>query len=612
MSVMEQRYRAVQDVLAGSTVRDVAERFGVSRQAVHRWLGWYQNEGLEGLADRSSRPRSSPSQTPPEVEALICELRRNHPRWGARRLVFELGRRDCPGPIPSRVTVHRVLIRHGLVNPTPRRRRREDYKRWERSRPMELWQLDIVGGIRLADGGEAKVVTGVDDHSRFCVIAAVVRRATGRAVCLAFTEALQRFGIPEEVLTDNGKQFTGRFNQPRPAEVMFERVCRENGIVSRNTKPRTPTTTGKVERFHQTLQRELLDEVEVWASPEEAQAAIDAFRDEYNTQRPHQSLNMAFPADRFTAPPADEQLPLRLPPTLATTIPAPRKPLPMPPAPTGSATVAAAPVTTGEGVGLAVEVTRIVPASGNLTVCGQQFWLSPTRAGLPVTLWADTTVIHLLIDGVRLKTVPSRLTPAHLRQLLDDDGQPAGPPPITTGPVQVGAPIEVERLVNATGLIGLAGRQHPVGYHFAGRRVTVRLDRGLMQITADGVLLRSLPNPLTPAEQARIRDARPAGPPPTPAPEPVRVERRVSCRGSLVIAGQRIHVGIAHAGTTLTVEAADTTFRVHDGDQLLTEVPRTTTKPITRFKVRKPELPRQRHAASTSYPPENPSSDRLS
>ncbi|MEU8405890.1 IS481 family transposase [Micromonospora sp. NPDC048842] len=596
MSVMEQRYRAVQDVLAGSTVTDVAERFGVSRQAVHRWLAWYQDEGLEGLADRSSRPRSSPGQTPPEVEALICELRRNHPRWGARRLVFELGRRNCPGPIPSRVTVHRVLIRHGLVNPTPRRRRREDYKRWERGRPMELWQLDIVGGIRLADGGEAKVVTGIDDHFRFCVIAQVVRRATGRAVCLAFSEALQRFGIPEEVLTDNGKQFTGRFNQPRPAEVMFERICRENGIVARNTKPRTPTTTGKVERFHQTLQRELLDEVEVWANPEEAQAAIDAFRHEYNTQRPHQSLSMAFPADRFIAPPADEQLPLLLPRTLTTTVPEPRRRLSAPPpAPAPSAeqtTVPAAPVATSN-VGLAVEVTRIVPASGNLTVCGQQFWLSPTRAGLPVALWVDTTVVHLLIDGVRLKTVPSRLTPDHLRQLLADDARPAGPPPITTGTVQAGAPIEVERLVNATGLISFAGRQHPVGYHFAGQRVTVRLDRGLMQITADGVLLRSLPNPLAPAEIARIRDARPAGPPPTPTPEPIRVQRRVSCRGALVIAGQRIHVGIAHAGSTLTVEAADTTFRVHDGDQLVTEVTRTTVKPIARFKVRKPEPARR-------------------
>ncbi|WP_460717084.1 IS481 family transposase, partial [Micromonospora taraxaci] len=352
MSVMEQRYRAVQDVVAGSTVTDVAERFGVSRQAVHRWLTWYEQEGLEGLADRSSRPRSSPGQTSPEVEALICELRRNHPRWGARRLVYELGRRDCPGPIPSRITVHRVLIRHGLIDPAPRRRRREDYRRWERGRPMELWQMDIVGGIQLADGGEAKVVTGVDDHSRFCVIAAVVRRATGRAVCLAFAEALQRFGVPDEVLTDNGKQFTARFGRGG-GEVMFDRICRENGITHRLTKPRSPTTTGKVERFHQTLQRELLDDVEVWANPEEAQAAIDVFRHEYNNERPHQSLGMAVPADRFTTQPAEEQIPLRLPPPL-TTIPAPRTPplapLPTSPSAARSATAAAAPSATGDDV----------------------------------------------------------------------------------------------------------------------------------------------------------------------------------------------------------------------------------------------------------------------
>ncbi|MEU9827948.1 IS481 family transposase [Micromonospora chersina] len=592
MSVTEQRYRAVLEVEAGLSVTEVAERFGVSRQAVHRWLGWYRDHGLDGLVDRSHRPHAHPAQTLAEVEAVICELRRNHPRWGQRRLHYELVRRGCPGPVPSLSTIYRMLVRHSLIDPTPRRRRREDYRRWERGRPMELWQLDIVGGIQLADGGEAKVVTGVDDHSRFCVIAQVVRRATGRAVCLAFVEALQRFGVPEEVLTDNGKQFTARFGRGG-GEVMFDRICRENGITHRLTKPRSPTTTGKVERFHQTLQRELLDDVEVWADPGEAQAAIDAFRLEYNTQRPHQSLGMAFPADRFAAASTDEHLPLRLPPTLATTIPAPRRPLPVPPPSSGQVVAPPTPLAAGDDVDLAVEVTRLVPASGNLTVCGQQFWLSPTRAGLPVTLWADTTVVHLLIDGVRLKTVPSRLTPDHLRGLLADDGVPAGPPPITTGSAQAGAPIEVERLVNATGLIGLAGRQHPVGYHFAGRRVTVRLDRGLMQITADGTLLRSLPNPLTAAEIARIRDARPAGPPPQPASQPLRVERRVSCRGSLVIAGQRIHVGIRHAGATLTVEAADTTFRIHDGDQVVAEVPRTTTKSVARFKVRKPEPPRR-------------------
>jgi transposase InsO family protein len=621
LTMTEQRYRAVLEVQAGVPVTEVAERFGVSRQAVHRWLGWYEDEGLDGLADRSHRPRAHPAQTTPEVEAAICEMRRTHPRWGQRRIAFELGRIGCPGRVPSVSTIYRVLVRHGLVDAVPRRRRREDYKRWQRDAPMELWQLDIVDGIRLADGSETKIVTGVDDHSRFCVIAAVVRRATGRAVCTAFAEALQRFGIPDEVLTDNGKQFTGRFTKPRPAEVMFERICRENGIIARNTKPRTPTTTGKVERFHQTLQRELLDHVDVWPDLQAAQAAVDAFRAEYNTNRPHQSLEMAFPADRFIPRPADERLPLRLPTTLTPAAPAPR---PAPPA--AAPAVAAAepdlptpPVASpngGEPVTLAVEVDRTVPGSGNLTVAGQQFWLGPDRAGSPVTLWADTSVVHLLVNGVRLKSVPSRLTTAQLRQLLADGGQPAGPPPVSTGDTSPDTAVEVDRLVSSNGLIGLAGRRHPVGSHFAGRRLTIRLDRGLLQLVDHGVLLRSLPNPLTPAEHARLRDARPAGSPPAPAAEPLRVQRRVSCRGALAVAGQRIHVGIVHAGQTLTVETADSTWRIYDEDGLIAEVARTTTKPLARFKVHKPEPPRhpQRPATpsrSIDPPPPTPGRSTL-
>jgi hypothetical protein len=124
----------------------------------------------------------------PEVEPAICELRRNHPRWGQRRIEFELGRNGCPGPVPCLSTIYRVLVRHGLIDPVSRRRRRQDYKRWQRDRPMELWQMDIVGGIMLTSGSEVKVVTGVDDHSRYAVIATVVPRVTGRAVCVALVD----------------------------------------------------------------------------------------------------------------------------------------------------------------------------------------------------------------------------------------------------------------------------------------------------------------------------------------------------------------------------------------------------------------------------------------
>ncbi|WP_396993469.1 helix-turn-helix domain-containing protein [Nonomuraea phyllanthi] len=141
---------------------------GVIRGECHRGrspVGVSRQAGLAGLSDRSSRPRTSPTRTPAGVEALIRELRRNHPRWGARRLVRELTRRGCPGPVPSRATAHRVLVCHGLVQVTSRGRRREDYKRWQRSEPMQLWQMGIVGGIMLTDGTECKVVTGVDDRS---------------------------------------------------------------------------------------------------------------------------------------------------------------------------------------------------------------------------------------------------------------------------------------------------------------------------------------------------------------------------------------------------------------------------------------------------------------
>ncbi len=114
------------------------------------------------------------------MEAAICELRRAHPRWGQRRLHFELGRRDCPGPVPSLSTIYRVLVRHGPIDPVPRRRRREDYQRWQRERPMELWQLDIVGGA------VAAVVVGSSGrlHDRSAGRSSVEDDGTGNDVAL--------------------------------------------------------------------------------------------------------------------------------------------------------------------------------------------------------------------------------------------------------------------------------------------------------------------------------------------------------------------------------------------------------------------------------------------
>jgi transposase len=179
LSVAEQRYLAVLAVIEdGVSVTEVAAKVGVSRQTLHAWLGRYAGAGLEGLADRSHRPRSCPHQMSAVAEARLVELRLAHPGWGAARLAWRLGR-DGFDPVPSVAAIGRALRRLGLTGGRRRAGRRE-YRRWERGQAMELWQLDVMGGVRLVDGTELKAVTGIDDHSRFCVAFGLVERATSR------------------------------------------------------------------------------------------------------------------------------------------------------------------------------------------------------------------------------------------------------------------------------------------------------------------------------------------------------------------------------------------------------------------------------------------------
>jgi transposase InsO family protein len=571
LSVIEQRYRAVLEVLAGVPVTEAAERYGVSRQSVHAWLVRYRGEGPPGLVDRSHKVHAHPWQIPAELESAVCELRRAHRKWGPKRLVFEMGRRGLG--MVTRSTVYRVLVRNQLIEPRSRRRRRQDYIRWERPVPMQLWQLDVTASAFLADGTEVKIVTGIDDHSRYCVIARAVRRATARPVCRAFIEAMGVYGVPEEVLTDNGTVFTGRFIKPRPAEVLFERICRENGITARRTKPRSPTTTGKIERLHQSLQDELLDVHGPFASLTALQAALDAWREEYNTDRPHQSLGMAFPASRFA--PAVSPLPLRVPPQLATAS-AQQAEQPEPPS-------AGLPAAGQEAPLVAVEADRVVPPSGNLWIGGQQVWLGPALANRKVTIWVDETSLHVLLDGARIKTLPSRLGVAELARLASGGARPAGPSPLLAG---TGTAVEIERTVNATGLAGLAGGQVSVGYQLAGQRVTLRMDgTQMMIITSDGELARTMPCPVPAGDRYRLRGARKAAASPAPPSGPVTVQRRVSSRGGIMVATQKIQVGLVHAGKIVTVTAEDHAFRLIIDGQVAGVVPRTTTSEIHRYKA---------------------------
>jgi transposase InsO family protein len=263
---------------------------------MHRWLARYEGGGFEGLGDRSHRPEHCPHQMPPATEVMVLEMRRSHPYWGARRIAFELARKHVE-PAPSESAVYRCLVRAAVIDPITRRRRRETWKRWERGSPMELWQLDVVHGFLLADGTSAKALTGIDDHSRYCVSARLMARERTQAVCDGFSSAMRTYGVPAQVLTDNGKVFTGRFAQP-PVEVLFDRICRENGVDHILTQPRSPTTTGKIERFHRSLRVEF-NTRQVFRNLKTAQEAVDEWVTYYNTQRPHQSLGDATPESRF-------------------------------------------------------------------------------------------------------------------------------------------------------------------------------------------------------------------------------------------------------------------------------------------------------------------------
>src|ERR1700694_2245002 len=310
MSVTEQRYKAVLAVIGdGRTVSEVSRDWGVSRRTMHRWLARYEGDGLEGLKNRSHRPAQSPHQMPPAAEAMVLEMRRSHPYWGARRIAFELARKRVEAA-PSESAVYRCLVRAAVIDPISRQRRRETWKRWERGAPMELWQLDLVHGFLLADGTSVKALTGVDDHSRYCVSARLMPRERTQSVCDGFTSALRSYGVPQQVLTDNGKVFTGRFAQP-PVEVLFDRICRENGVDHLLTAPRSPTTTGKIERFHKTLRVEF-DTRQVFRNMKTAQEALDEWVTYYNNERPHQALGDVTPESRFTATdrqPADPRTP---------------------------------------------------------------------------------------------------------------------------------------------------------------------------------------------------------------------------------------------------------------------------------------------------------------
>jgi len=200
-----------------------------------------------------------------------------------------------------------------------------------------------------------------------------------------------------------------------------------------------------------------------------------------------------------------------------------------------------------------------------------------------VTIWVNETSLHVHLGGTRLKTLPSRLGVTELARLAADGARPAGPSPLQPGTATA---VEVERMVNAAGLAGLAGTQVSVGFELAGQRVTLRMDGTQMAVIGqDGTLLRTVPCPVPAAQRHRLRGARRAASMPKPSTGPVVVQRRVSQRGQIMVATQRIQVGMTHARKIVTVTASDHSFRLDIDGQTVATVPRTASADIHRYKA---------------------------
>ena len=495
LGVAEQRYRAVLEVLDGAPVTVVARRYGVSRQTVHRWLGRYAADGgLANLVDRSSRPGSCPHQMPAAIEVRVIGLRWEHRDWGPDRIRYQLAHEGVTR-VPGRSSVYRALVRNGLLDPVKRKRKRSDYRRWERGRAMELWQMDVMGGVHLSDGSEVKVVTGIDDHSRFIVCAQVVARATAGPVCAALQQALIVHGVPEQILTDNGKVFTARFGLG-PGPVMFDRICVENGIGHLLTAPYSPTTTGKVERLHKTMRKEFFRRHErEYGSLAELQAALDGWVVDYNTERPHQSLGMCPPADRFRL--AQKVLPAAVAndPDLSDSEPSP---------------AAAAEPTRPPGV------SRWVDQAGQVSVAGFRYPVGRVFAGEPVEAVVAGGLVEIVHAGVLVVTHVQRRRPDHTgaehsveRQLVTQ--RRARRP---------GAGPSVTRVADANGAVSFAGVMYRAGRAWARRSIEVSLVAGSVQLACDGQVIRVHAARHDPAKEHGAF-ATPNGRPrkPKPAPE---------------------------------------------------------------------------------------------
>ena len=304
-----------------TNMAELCRRYGISRKTGYKWLRRWQEAGDAGLDDRSRRPHHSPRRTPRAVEEQVLRVYSAYPAWGGRKLRARMERMVAEGrlsltcdPIPAANTITRILRRydvwesHSLGAPES-----PATQRFERPEPNDLWQVDFKGEFLLENQQRCYPLTVVDDHSRYDVglrSCSDIQRLTVQA---EFTTLFRRYGLPRALLIDHGPPW-GSGTVPAASRPVYTRLhvwWLRLGIHVIYARPFHPQTKGKNERFNGTLQAELL-RYESFRDGAHAQERFDWWRDQYNNERPHQALDDAVPADRYT--PSPRPFPPELPP----------------------------------------------------------------------------------------------------------------------------------------------------------------------------------------------------------------------------------------------------------------------------------------------------------
>ena len=294
---MDERLRFVAKLLDGEAMSDVCRDFGISRKTGYKIFNRYREQGLHALSDRSRRPVRYANQLPEQLESQIVALKRDKPHWGARKIRELLVRRlDQDVRIPARSTIHAVLHRHGLVKPIGRARHRATGTALSAgSSPNELWCADFKGEFKLGNGRYCYPLTVTDHASRYLLLCEALESTREDPAIAAFEQLFRQRGLPQAIRSDNGVPFASPnalFNLSK-LSVWWLRL----GIGIERIQPGHPQQNGRHERMHLTLKKEATRPPGM--NSLQQQGRFDAFMEEFNTERPHEALQMKTPAELY-------------------------------------------------------------------------------------------------------------------------------------------------------------------------------------------------------------------------------------------------------------------------------------------------------------------------